>query len=98
MTIRELFREFVFAKRSYEEDYNRDVRLAWHVAALMRQEKLPRLESLLIRRPQKPSTRKEYLAAQRSMLKALSDRYGIPLRKTTLIRDGDVWRAPPSAS
>jgi hypothetical protein len=52
--------------------------IAWHVAALSRQKRLPSLRSLMIRKAkEKPPT----MAQQRAVLTILSAQMGIPLRK-----------------
>ena len=61
-----------------QAEYNRDVRLAWHVASLGRVEKLPRLDTLLIRPPQT-------VAEQRAVVEALSAQLGIRTRKVRWI-------------
>lgn len=72
-------REFVVAKRKRDDDTDRDVRLAWSIAALQRQKKLPSLQSLL------NSSRKrlQTVDEQRAMLEILSGKYGGALRKHT---------------
>lgn len=51
MTLREWFRELVAAKERYEEQHDRDLSLAWHIAALTRGTKgLPPLDRLRRRR------------------------------------------------
>ena len=63
-----------FKRQQYEHE--RDVALAWRVAALSRQEKLPKLETLLSQRSPRQTARE-----QRGQLQVLSEMYGIPLRK-----------------
>lgn len=56
--------------------------IAWHTAALMRQQKkLPELKRLLSKRPERPPS----LDQQRAVLHVLSAQYGLPLvtRKKT---------------
>jgi len=55
---------------------NRDVSLAWHVAALMRQEKLPTLKSLVMASGSAPKG-----VALKAQLQSLSEHLGIPMRK-----------------
>lgn len=51
MTLREWYRELVAAKERQEEMHDRDLSLAWHIAALTRGTKgLPPLDRLLRRR------------------------------------------------
>lgn len=57
--------------------------MAWHVAALSRQEKLPELKRLL-----STGTAKQTRAEQLSVMQQLSARFGIPLQKTNLIHRG----------
>jgi hypothetical protein len=86
MTIRELFRELVAARERHLDEHDRRVMLAWEIAALTRGTKgLPRLDSLLARRTTGlPLTRS--LADQRAQLERFAQRYGLPVRKTRLIR------------
>lgn len=67
-----MIREFVVAKKRREDQADRDVALAWRIAALQRQKKLPSLSSLLI------STKKRVQSVdeQRAMLEMLSKQYG----------------------
>ena len=81
MTLRDVFREFVIAKERREQDQDRAMALAWHVAAFSRQEKLPPLRRFLTV-AHRPQTRRE----QRSVLENLSTQYGIPLRRVNLVR------------
>lgn len=61
---------------------DREIVLAWNTAALSRAKKLPALKTLLAQSHQKVQT----MGEQRAMLALLSERYGIPLRKTRLIK------------
>jgi hypothetical protein len=79
LTIRELFREFVAAKQRREDQHDRDVTLAWRMAALERQKTLPKLETLLSKRGSKQTA-----AEQRGVLHVLSAQYGIPIRTRRL--------------
>jgi hypothetical protein len=47
MTIRDVFAEFVVFRSRQREVIDRDVVLAWNMAALSRQRRLPSLKSLL---------------------------------------------------
>lgn len=51
--------------------------MAWVIAALHRQKKLPELKTLLRKRQDKPQT----VGQLKAMFHQLSERYGIPLRK-----------------
>jgi len=64
MTLREWFRELVAAKERQEEMRDRDLSLAWHIAALTRGTKgLPPLDRLLRRKSRGPrQTVKEQIA------------------------------------
>lgn len=58
---------------------------AWWTSALTRQEKLPKLETLLIaKRRARPE--RQTVEQQRQVLHMLSQTYGVPLRRTRLIR------------
>lgn len=77
--MRELFREFVAAKRRAIADRELDLFRAWHVAALTAQAsvgKLPKLETLLRRN----QVQVQSVATQRHVLGALADAYGLTLR------------------
>lgn len=52
------------------QERNNRAWLAWHIASLMRQTKLPRLESLLVRKPKRSQTPEEMLGIVR-MLNAM---------------------------
>jgi hypothetical protein len=69
-------REFVIIADTRRDAHDRDMQLAWHVAALSRQPRLPPLRRLLARRHVAGQTRGEV----RTALSALSQQYGIPLR------------------
>lgn len=74
MTIRELYREFVVAKRLSDERHDRDVTLAYNIAALTRGTKgLPKLDTLLSKR-----TRRERQSAveQVAMWQVIAARFG----------------------
>lgn len=60
--------------------------LAWHIAALSRQEKLPDLRKLL--EASVASGRKPTHVEQLSYLQQLSARYGIELQRTRLVKIG----------
>jgi hypothetical protein len=80
-TIRELFRELVVAVRRAREDVQHDKALAYYVAALSRLDRLPPLERWLAVLP-----RRQTVAQQRHVVEHLSERLGIPLRRTRLVR------------
>lgn len=83
MTVREFVRELVVGKDTREEAHDRDVTLAWSIAAMTRGSKgLPKLNSLLIRK-QTPNAQpqRQSLAEMQHMLEAISQAYQIPLRK-----------------
>jgi len=69
-------REFVIVAETRRDAHDRDMQLAWHVAALSRQPRLPPLRRLLARRHAARQTRAEV----RTVLGELSQQYGIPLR------------------
>lgn len=74
MTVRELYREFVVAKRLREDRHDRDVTLAYNIASLTRGTKgLPPLEKLLSKR-----TRREQQSAveQVAMWQVIATRFG----------------------
>lgn len=60
--------------------------LAWHIAALHRQKKLPSLKSLLAKQPRQRQNPKQL----RSALTLMSAQLGIPLRRASkkVIRGG----------
>jgi hypothetical protein len=65
----------VAGKQQRDDERDRDVTLAWRIAALDRYKTLPKLETLLKR------TGRQTAAEQRGMLTLLSAQYGIPLRQ-----------------
>jgi hypothetical protein len=70
-----LFREFVVGLEARRDQHDRDMSIAWHVAALSRQKKLPELKRLLTKRKERPPS----LEQQRGVLHVLSAQYGLPL-------------------
>lgn len=82
MTVRELFREFAAARLRAEDDDRRNVTLAWQIVRIYIKTKankrLPSLQELLQQnaRPVKQTPKQMEV-----MLSALSQKYGIPLRK-----------------
>lgn len=86
--MRQLFQEFVAAKRQREEESDRDLVLAWHTAAMTRAKKLPDIKQLLAQRRRGPlvrQTRREAEAAFRT----IANRLRQTPRKTRLIPVGD---------
>jgi hypothetical protein len=76
-TMRTLVREFVVADTRRLDEHDRDMRLAWHIAALQRQKKLPDEKKLRARRVRGRQTLRE----QFMVVKTLSEQYGIPVRR-----------------
>jgi hypothetical protein len=80
--------EFVIAKQQRDERHDRDLSHAWHVAAFSRQDKLPSLMSLLQARRQSSETEQrapvQTIAQQRTMLRLISDTWGLHLRPATV--------------
>jgi hypothetical protein len=74
-------REFEAATVRRSDEADRDITIAWYVAMLSRQEKVPSLQSLL--KPAAPMTQAQTREEQRRMLKHLSEYYRIPLREVT---------------
>ena len=60
-----------------EYAHDRDMRLAWTVAALSRTQKLPKMETLFLRQTKAEQT----LADHRRAVQMLSEQYGIPLQR-----------------
>jgi hypothetical protein len=79
MTIRQLFREMASYRDRLSTEYDRDIRLAWHVAALSRSQKFPELKTLLSRGTQ--AAEKQSHREMRDNLEALSKLIGAPLQK-----------------
>lgn len=75
--MRELWNELAAARERLALDSKRDLAMAWHVAALSRQPKLPALADLL----KHTQSRRQTVGQQRVMLQMLSERLGIPLRR-----------------
>jgi hypothetical protein len=80
--MRELFREFVVAKRTAEDKHDERMTLAWTTAALSKQRKLPSLKTLLVKRRPRQQTAGE----MRTILHMLAAQYGGRLRKTKVSR------------
>lgn len=76
MTMRELMQEFAIETETRREAQDRDLVLAWHMAAMSRMKTIPALQTLLARRDRRQSSQQ-----QRGALQMLSEQYGIPLRK-----------------
>lgn len=74
----------VVAQQRMERERVRDLTLAWTIEAMHRQKTLPSLRSLLDK--SQIATEVQTLEQQRTALYMLSLQYGIPLRKTRLIR------------
>lgn len=70
----------VVAKQRIQGDRDRALSLAWHTAALSRQQKLPDLRTLLL------SSAQASPEQQRSVLHLLAERCGVKMRKFRLIR------------
>lgn len=74
LTVRELFRELVLVKERRDQAHDRDMSLAWHVAALTRGTKgLPKLETLLTT---KPTTRRQSAREQVAIWQVAAARFG----------------------
>jgi hypothetical protein len=80
-TVKELVREFVVAAARARAAHDRDLRLAWSLAALSRTKRLPKLEQLLARRNPQGQTPREMAG----VLEQLSAQYGMPLRRHPLV-------------
>jgi hypothetical protein len=78
MTMRELFREFVVAKRASKRRVQHDIAVAWQTANFTRAAKLPELDKVLA--PTNTPSR-QTIKQQRSVLEAISKSYGLTLRK-----------------
>ena len=66
------------AKRRHQDARDRDLTLAWQIEALHRAKRLPALKTLLDK-TEKP--RPQTVSEQRTILEALSQTIGVPLRK-----------------
>lgn len=66
--------------RRVRNEFNRDVSIAWHMAALQRQKKLPALKTLL---RQGERGEQQTASQHRAALAVLSEQYGLPLRKAS---------------
>lgn len=83
MCLRELFREFVAAKRKAQSERERDVCNNWQTAALVGSAfggKLPKLETLL---KQVAPPKKQDARTKQVMVEALAETYKLPIRKIT---------------
>jgi hypothetical protein len=74
-------REFEAATIRRSDESDRDITIAWYVAMLSRQEKVPSLQSLL--KPAMRLAQGQTLAEQRAMVRHLSEYYRIPLREVS---------------
>jgi hypothetical protein len=74
-------REFEAATVRRRDDADRDITIAWYVAMLSRQEKVPSLQSLLSSPEKKPQAQNR--EEQRRLLQHLSEYFRIPLREVT---------------
>ena len=87
MTLREWFRALVAAKERTEETRDRDLSLAWHIAALTRGTKgLPPLDRLLTRRGR--ASARQTPQEQIAMWQVAAARFGgafRPLDPTTVV-------------
>lgn len=79
--MRELYREFVIAKRKSEEEHNRDMSLAWHTAVLVRRKDIPDLRKLLVR----PRIRKQSHTEQWAVLHQFATKTKTRLKRVRLI-------------
>jgi hypothetical protein len=88
MTVRELFREMAAYKERRGLEHDRDMSIAWHVAALTRGTKgLPKLKTLMTRRTENRQSASE----QSAMWRVIAARFGgtfKPLDPKTVIRRG----------
>ena len=69
------------AKQRLDEQFDRDLRLAWTVAALSRQEKLPDLKTLTAHKPQAQTE-----AQRREMIEEFRGRHGLTSKRVRLVR------------
>ena len=78
---------FVGAAEQRRDEYDRDMRVAWHVAYLSSLKKLPTLRSLQARAShgsRGPARGSRGQSAQhRAAVTMLSEQYGIPLRRAS---------------
>jgi hypothetical protein len=81
LTIREIFRELAIARQRAADAYDAAMRAAWWSAALARQNKLPKLESLLSRK-----TTPQTMAQQKLVLSELASVFDLRPRATRLVR------------
>lgn len=77
MTLRDLFRELVIAKRQNDDAHDQKVTLVWLGEALHRQKRLTDVKTLLTKRQLRPQTHKQMT----TMLYQLGERYGLTVRK-----------------
>lgn len=71
-----LVREFVVADVRRKDRHDRDMRIAWHMAAFSRQKRLPPFKNVLARR-----RREQSVSEQQGVLEQLSEQYRIPLKR-----------------
>jgi hypothetical protein len=83
LTLRELVREFVVHRRRQMDRHDDEMSIAWTTAALMRQDKLPKLEKLLIRNQR---LRQQTPHEQRAVFNQLAASMGKRIKKVRLVR------------
>lgn len=81
--MRQLFREFVVARRRSQEESDRDLVLAWHTAAMTRAKKLPNIKELLSERKRGPAKRQTW-QEQKAAIAMISARFKIPVQRMKL--------------
>jgi len=75
-----LYREFVVAKQRALHDAERDLSLAWHIAAFERQKRLPDLAEV-IGRIRGQAQQKQPVAEMKEVVHAMASVYGLKVRK-----------------
>lgn len=82
--MRQLFREFVVAKRRADEESERDMVVAWNTAAMSRMDrKLPSIKQLLGDIRKGPAKRQSWIE-QRAAIGMIAARFKIPVQRMKL--------------
>lgn len=84
MTLRDLFRELVIAKRNRDDAHDQRVLLVWLGEALRRQKRLTDVKTLLAKREPK----KQNVKQLKTMLYQLGEHYGLKVRTGKQARNG----------
>lgn len=74
-----IYRELVLSRERMMDEHDNAMTLAWTIVVLDRQKKVPELKTLFAKRTQQQG--RQSVGEMRSMLYALSAKYGLEVRK-----------------